>query len=84
MGLTPTSGPTPSGRQGSGPQPLPPPVQGASTAQLTLLGLCSWAGSGMGLENWQRQRGWKASLPAPRHTRHTRTHLATQACAAPG
>lgn len=60
MGPTPTPRPTLAERQGSEPQPLPPPSQGAPTAQFTLLGLCNWVGSGMGLDNWQRQRGWKA------------------------
>lgn len=44
-GPAPTLGPTPAGRQGSGAQLLPLTLQGAHTAQLTLLGLCSWVGS---------------------------------------
>lgn len=79
-GPSPTLRPTPTGRQGSGPQPLPPPSQGAPTAQLILLGLSYWVGSGMGLDNWLRQRGWKAwLLPTPKNTdtqayTHTCTH----------
>lgn len=83
MGPTPTSGPTPSGRQGSGPQPLPPPVQGASTVQFTLL--ASVAG-------WDQAWGWKTGrgreagrLHYPPHTHAQLMHTqAIQACAAPG
>lgn len=80
-GPAPTLGPTPAGRQGSGAQLLPLTLQGAHTAQLTLLGLCSWVGSGIGLENWQKQRGWTVWLPPQTHT-CTRTRTCTWACGA--
>lgn len=80
---TPTPRPTPAGRQGSGPQPLPPSSQGAPTAQFTLPSLCNWVGSGMELDNRQRQRGWKAWLPYSQNTyRHTHMHAHTQVCSA--
>lgn len=83
-GPHPHSKANPSRKAGLWPQPLAPPSHGAPTAQLTLPGLCNWVGSGVGLDNWQRQKGWKAWLPTLQtHTdtrTHARTHVCTQAC----
>ena len=81
-GPSPTLRPTPAGKQGSGPQPLPPPSQGPPTALPSSPSWASVTGGiryGVGqLAKAERLEGLATPHPEKQTHRHTHTHACTR------